>query len=190
MLKLAGTFKVIQRTCPTTESIDHMPPRYVLIGPMGAGKSTVGRELANFLNCGFADTDLLIEADQGKSVAEIFVEDGEPHFRLVEESIVIDALIEQEGVLALGGGSVMNEEIAKVLEKSPAKKVFLDISLSAVAPRVGFDNARPLLLVNPRQKWNELMQNRRPTYEALSDITIDVSELSVAEVVSKIMEEK
>ncbi|MFM1758577.1 MAG: hypothetical protein RL193_1154, partial [Actinomycetota bacterium] len=70
-----------------------MAPRLVLIGPMGAGKTTVGREIAKELNCDFADTDELIEADQGKSVSEIFVEDGEPHFRLVEESVVIDALI-------------------------------------------------------------------------------------------------
>jgi len=72
-----------------------MAPRLVLIGPMGAGKTTVGREIAAQLGCDFADTDALIEADQGKSVSEIFVEDGEPHFRLVEESIVIDAFLER-----------------------------------------------------------------------------------------------
>ena len=164
-----------------------MAPKLVLIGPMGAGKSTVGRAVAERLNCDFADTDDLIEADQGKSVQEIFVEDGEPHFRLVEESIVIDALLEKEGILSLGGGAVMNEEVSKALAKSTSKKIFLDISLSAVAPRVGFDNARPLLLVNPRQKLNELMQLRRPTYESLADIKIDVSEMSVEEVVTEIV---
>ena len=166
-----------------------MAPKLVLIGPMGAGKSTVGNEIANQLNLPFADTDTLIEADQGKSVSEIFIEDGEAHFRIVEESIVIDALIGQEGVLSLGGGAVMNSEIAKALKSSPAKKVFLDISLSAVVPRIGFDTPRPLLMVNPRQRWNELMEQRRPTYEALADLQIDVSNLSVAEVVSKIVGE-
>lgn len=166
-----------------------MAPKLVLIGPMGAGKSTVGNEIANQLNLPFADTDTLIEADQGKSVSEIFIEDGEAHFRIVEESIVIDALIDQEGVLSLGGGAVMNSEIAKALKSSPAKKVFLDISLSAVVPRIGFDTPRPLLMVNPRQRWNELMEQRRPTYEALADLQIDVSNLSVAEVVSKIVGE-
>ena len=166
-----------------------MAPKLVLIGPMGAGKSTVGNEIANQLNLPFADTDTLIEADQGKSVSEIFIEDGEAHFRIVEESIVIDALIDQEGVLSLGGGAVMNSEIAKALKSSPAKKVFLDISLSAVVPRIGFDTPRPLLMVNPRQRWNELMEQRRSTYEALADLQIDVSNLSVAEVVSKIVGE-
>lgn len=164
-----------------------MAPRLVLIGPMGAGKTTVGREIAAQLGCEFADTDALIEVDQGKTVSEIFVEDGEPHFRLVEESIVIDALIAQTGVLSLGGGAVMNGEVQKALKISTAKKVFLDISLAAVAPRVGFDNARPLLMVNPRQKWAELMNFRRPTYEALADISIDVSEKSVSEISSQII---
>ena len=164
-----------------------MAPRLVLIGPMGAGKTTVGREIAAQLNCDFADTDALIEVDQGKSVSEIFVEDGEPHFRLVEESVVIDALIHETGVLSLGGGAVMNEEVQKSLKSSPAKKVFLDISLSAVAPRVGFDSARPLLMVNPRQKWAELMSIRRPTYESLADLTIDVSEKTIPEIRAEII---
>ena len=162
-----------------------MPPRIVLIGPMGAGKSTVGSKLAEELLLDFADTDQLIENDQGKSVSEIFIEDGEPHFRLVEESIVIDAINSAElenAVLSLGGGAVMNDQVQKVLKSSPAKKVFLDISLAAVAPRVGFDNARPLLMVNPRQKWAELMNLRRPTYEALADMSIDVSDRSVSDI--------
>ena len=164
-----------------------MTPRLVLIGPMGAGKTTVGRAIAKTLACEFADTDELIEADQGKSVSEIFVEDGEPHFRLVEESMVIDALISESGVLSLGGGSVMNEEVQKALKSSSAKKVFLDISLAAVSPRVGFDNARPLLMVNPRQKWAELMNLRRPTYEALADMSINVSDRSVSDIASEII---
>ena len=164
-----------------------MAPRLVLIGPMGAGKTTVGREIAAQLGCEFADTDSLIEADQGKSVSEIFVEDGEPHFRLVEESIVIDALISENGVLSLGGGSVMNDEVQKALASSPAKKIFLDISLAAVSPRVGFDSARPLLMVNPRQKWAELMNLRRPNYESIADITIDVSDRTVSDIASEII---
>ena len=164
-----------------------MAPKLVLMGPMGAGKTTVGREVAARLSITFADTDALIEADQGKSVGEIFVEDGEPHFRLVEESIVIDALLSETGVLSLGGGSVMNDEVVKALQSSPAKKIFLDISLAAVSPRVGFDNARPLLMVNPRQKWAELMNLRRPTYESLADLTIEVSEKSVAEITDQIV---
>ena len=81
----------------------------------------------------------------------------------------------------------MNDEVQKALRISTAKKVFLDISLAAVSPRVGFDNARPLLMVNPRQKWAELMNLRRPTYEALADISIDVSDKSVSEISSQII---
>lgn len=164
-----------------------MAPRLVLIGPMGAGKSTIGKEIAKKLKCSFADTDALIEVDQGKSVSEIFVEDGEPHFRLVEESIVIDALISENGVLSLGGGAVINDAVRVALTASPAKTVFLDISLTAVSPRVGFDKARPLLMVNPRQKWAELMAQRRPIYEELADFSIDVSEKTVSEIATEII---
>ena len=165
-----------------------MAPKIVLIGPMGAGKTTVGAEVAKRLLCSFADSDQLIEADQGKSISEIFIEDGEPHFRLVEESIVIDALLAEEGVLSLGGGAVTNDATRRAIASNAAKKIFLDISLSAVSPRVGFDSARPLLMVNPRQKWAELMNARRPIYESLADLKIDVSEKSVEEIVSEIVE--
>jgi shikimate kinase len=164
-----------------------VPPNLILIGPMGAGKSTVGAEVAKNLNLTFSDTDSLIEIDQGKSISDIFVEDGETHFRLVEESIVIDALKQEAGVLSLGGGAVMNLEVQRALKESGAKVIFLDISLSAVVPRIGFDTPRPLLMVNPRQRWNELMQERRPTYEALADLRVDVSELSVDQAVARII---
>ena len=165
-----------------------MAPKIVLIGPMGAGKTTVGAEVAKRLHCSFADSDQLIEADQGKSISEIFIEDGEPHFRLVEESIVIDALLAEEGVLSLGGGAVTNDATRRAIASNAAKKIFLDISISAVSPRVGFDSARPLLMVNPRQKWAELMNARRPIYESLADLKIDVSEKSVEEIVSEIVD--
>ena len=164
-----------------------MAPKVILIGAMCAGKSTVGAALAEQLQCDFVDTDKLIETDQGKTINEIFIEDGEAHFRLVEESIVIDALLENEGVLALGGGAVLSEATQEALNSNPGLKVFLDISLAAVAPRVGFNTERPLLLVNPRQKWQELMVARRPIYESLADLTIEVSDKSVNEITSQIV---
>ena len=154
---------------------------------MGSGKTTIGADLARKLKCNFSDTDQLITEDQGKSIHEIFVEDGESHFRLVEESIVIDALREKEGVLALGGGAVLSEATQQVLKQTSGLKVFLDITLAAVAPRVGFNTERPLLLVNPRQKWQELMVARRPIYESLADLTIDVSNLQADEIVAQIV---
>ena len=164
-----------------------MAPKVILIGAMGAGKSTVGASLARQLQCDFVDTDKLIETDQGKTINEIFIEDGEAHFRLVEESIVIDALLENVGVLALGGGAVLSEATQEALNSNPGLKVFLDISLAAVAPRVGFNTERPLLLVNPRQKWQELMVARRPIYESLADLTIEVSDKSVNEITAQIV---
>lgn len=164
-----------------------MAPKVILLGPMGSGKTTIGASLASELNCNFADTDQLISQDQGKSINEIFVEDGEAHFRMVEESIVIDALLESEGVLSLGGGAILSDATQQALRQTRGLKVFLDISLSAVAPRVGFNTERPLLLVNPRQKWQELMNVRRPIYESLADFTIDVSNLKVDEIVTQIV---
>ena len=96
-----------------------MAPKVILFGPMGSGKTTVGAALARELNCQFSDTDQLITEDQGKSINEIFVEDGESHFRLVEESIVIDALREKEGILALGGGAVLSEATQLALKETP-----------------------------------------------------------------------
>ena len=116
---------------------------------------------------------------------------GYGHWRLcwlVEESVVIDALRECSGVLSLGGGAITSVATQSALRSSSAKKIFLDISLSVVSPRVGFDKARPLLMVNPRQKWSELMSGRRPIYESLSDLNIDVSDLEVSEIVSRIVE--
>jgi len=166
-----------------------MAPKMVLIGPMGAGKTTVGKVLAKRLELDFADSVQLIEIDQGKSVSEIFIEDGEAHFRLVEESVVIDAIDEQNGILSLGGGAITSVPVQERLKTCSSTKVFLDISLTAVSPRVGFDSARPLLMVNPRQKWLELMNFRRGIYENLADIQIDVSDLDIDDVVSRIMVE-
>ena len=100
---------------------------------------------------------------------------------------MIDALRDGDGVLALGGGAVTSPITQTAIKNSTALKIFLDISLSAVSPRVGFDSARPLLMVNPRQKWLELMEARRPIYEELADVKIDVSELSIAEIVESII---
>lgn len=167
-----------------------MPTKIILIGPMGAGKSTIGKALAAKLGLPFSDTDQLIEEKEGHPISEIFLERGEPYFRNIESEVVQKAVndleVSEEGVLSLGGGAIVNELTQDLLKKTRARKIFLDITLSAVAPRVGFDNARPLLLVNPRQKWNELMIARRPIYESLADLTIDVSDLSKEEVLTQI----
>jgi shikimate kinase len=164
-----------------------MTPRIILIGPPGAGKTSIGRALAKDLDVDFADTDTLIEEDQGKSVSLIFVEDGEPHFREVEARVCLAALQEVQGVLSLGGGSVLTPSIAEAIAASDSDVIFLDVSLAVAAPRIGFNRDRPLLLNNPRQQWQRLLDARRPVYESLATIRIEVENLSVNQIVKEIL---
>ncbi|WP_037914537.1 shikimate kinase [Actinacidiphila yeochonensis] len=137
-------------------------PAVVLVGPPGAGKSTVGRLLADRLGVAYRDTDADIEAAAGKAIPDIFVDDGEPHFRSLERAAVAAALHGHEGVLSLGGGAVMDDGTRALLRGRAV--VFLDVSLHDAVHRVGLDAPRPLLAVNPRQRWRELMEQRRPLY--------------------------
>jgi len=164
-----------------------MTPRIVLIGPPGAGKTSIGRSLAKAMDVEFADTDALIEEDQGKSVSQIFVDDGEPHFREVEERICCAALLESSGVLSLGGGAVLTPSVAQAIRDSGSEVIFLDVSLAVAAPRIGFNRDRPLLLNNPRQQWQRLMDARRPVYESLATTKIEVENRSVNQIVKEIL---
>ena len=164
-----------------------MTPRVVLIGPPGAGKTSIGRALAKSLKVDFADTDTLIEVDQGKSVSQIFIDEGEAYFRNIEERICLEALKNKAGVLSLGGGAVLTPTVAEGLRKAGTKVIFLDVSLAVAAPRIGFNRDRPLLLSNPRQKWQSLMDARRPVYESLATTKIEVEDRSVKNIVDEIL---
>ncbi|MGP3980238.1 shikimate kinase [Streptomyces sp. KR80] len=137
-------------------------PVVVLVGPPGAGKSTVGALLAERLGVAYRDTDADIEQSAAKPIPEIFFEDGEPHFRQLERQAVRAALAGHDGILSLGGGAVMDEGTRALLAGLPV--VFLDVQLADAVKRVGLDAPRPLLAVNPRQRWRELMEQRRPLY--------------------------
>lgn len=166
-------------------------PVAVMIGPPGSGKSKVGRILAAGLGVTVRDTDTDIEAAAGKPVSEIFVDDGEPRFRELEHEAVLAALAEHDGVLSLGGGAIMNAATQDALEKYAADGghvVFLDVPLAIAAQRVGMNQARPLLLGNPRAQWQKLMAQRRPTYERLATLTIVSSERPGEQVATEIME--
>jgi len=155
--------------------IESARPLVVLVGPPGAGKSTVGAHLAEILGVSLRDTDADVEQVAGKSVAEIFVDDGEPRFRELEREAVVAALSSHEGVLALGGGAVMDpltEEALQGYRADGGTVVFLDVSLAAATPRVGLNQSRPLLLGNPRKQWLELMEARRGVYERVSDLVV------------------
>jgi|UniRef100_UPI00404AEA8F shikimate kinase len=162
-------------------------PSVILIGPPGSGKSSVGKSLAQRLSVSFSDTDTIIENERKKSISDIFIESGEPFFREIERVVVLDRLTEGVGVLSLGGGSVLDDKVQVALRKSPTPIVFLDVSLSSASPRVGFNRDRPLLVGNPRAKWQELMNSRRPIYEDLATFTVVTDELTPSQVSAKIV---
>jgi shikimate kinase len=162
--------------------------RILLIGPPGAGKSTVGKALAKVLGIQFVDTDNLIEKETGKSITDLFVVDGEPHFRALELETLKSVLTLETGVISLGGGAPISEEAQQVIKNSNSHVVFLDVSLATAAPRVGFNRDRPLLLGNPRAQWQALSDKRRPIYEIIADDCIKVDDMSIDQVVAKIKE--
>lgn len=164
-----------------------MSSKIVLIGPPGAGKSTIGKVLAKRLQRDFIDTDKKIEEKVGKKIGEIFTEDGESFFRTVERETVLDALQSDAGVVALGGGSVLDTQVQDRL-KSEQTVVYLEVSISNAGPRVGFNRERPLLMVNPRQRWIQLMEERRPIYEALARFTFSTDNRKAEEVVAEMLE--
>ncbi|MFJ8635561.1 shikimate kinase [Streptomyces sp. NPDC093568] len=145
-------------------------PVVVLVGPMGVGKSTVGQQLAERLGVGYRDTDDDIVSEQGRTIAEIFVDEGEPAFRAIEKLAVRRALAEHDGVLALGGGSILDEDTRALLDGQ--RVVYLSMDVEEAVKRTGLNAARPLLAVNPRKQWRELMEARRHLYEGVATAVV------------------
>lgn len=166
-----------------------MLKKIVLIGPPGAGKSSIGKALAKELSLPFIDSDGEIEKAAGKKISEIFVDDGEPHFRALEVDKVKQLLQDFTGVISLGGGAPINSETAQLLEAADYPVIFIDVSISQAAVRIGFNKDRPLLLINPRQQWMNLMSERRPVYEKLATDTVS-SDSKKPHEVAKIIVEK
>ncbi|MBR7674619.1 shikimate kinase [Streptomyces daliensis] len=158
----------------------------ILVGPMGVGKSTVGELLAARLGAAFRDTDKDIVDTSGKPISEIFIDEGEPHFRALEREAVRRALAEHPGVLALGGGAILAEETRELLRCLPV--VFLEMGLTEAVKRVGLDAPRPLLAVNPRQQWRKLMDERRPLYAGVARAVVSTEHRTPDEVVDEILE--
>ncbi|MER6683212.1 shikimate kinase [Streptomyces olivaceoviridis] len=137
---------------------------------MGVGKSTVGRLLAERLGAGYRDTDEDIVAAEGRTIAEIFVDDGEAAFRALEKAAVRAALAEHRGVVALGGGAVLDADTRALL--AGQRVLYLSMEVEEAVKRTGLNVARPLLAVNPRKQWRELMEARRHLYEEVATAVV------------------
>lgn len=161
-------------------------PLVVLVGPPGAGKSTVGVLVAQRRGVAFRDTDADVEKRAGMAIADIFIDMGEQRFRALERAAVAAALGEHEGVLALGGGAVLDEATRAALRGHSV--VFLDVDPSTAAVRVGFNRDRPLLLGNPRHRLAELLTERRPLYEQVASITVPTAERTPDQVAEAVLE--
>jgi shikimate kinase len=152
---------------------------------MGAGKTTVGGILASRWGVAFRDTDDDVEAAAGRTVSDIFVEDGEERFRELERAAVATALREHDGVLSVGGGAVLDE--ATRADLAHHRVVFLDVGLADAAKRVGLSRDRPLLLGNPRGQLRDLMERRRPYYEEVAAHVVDTDGQTPEDVVDTLL---
>jgi shikimate kinase len=156
----------------------------VLVGPMGAGKSTVAELLATAYGVTARDTDADVEAAAGRTISDIFVDSGEAHFRELEREAVADALASHDGVLALGGGAVLDPSTRELLAEH--RVVFLRVGLSDAVKRVGLGTSRPLLLGNVRSRIKALLDERTPVYESVADLVVDTDQRSPQDVADEI----
>jgi shikimate kinase len=162
-----------------------VPAKIVLVGPMGAGKTTVGRLLADAWGVDARDTDADVEALEGRSISDIFVESGEAHFRDLERKAVAEALATHDGVLALGGGAVLDPATRDLLADQTV--VYLRVGLSEAVKRVGLGTARPLLLGNVRGRIKVLLDERAPLYESVATHVVDTDGRAPDEVAAEIV---
>ncbi|HEY0237698.1 MAG TPA: shikimate kinase [Friedmanniella sp.] len=160
-----------------------MTARLVLVGAPGSGKSTVGALLAGRWGVPFADVDAVIESRVGKSVAEIFADDGEAVFRAFEEATTAE-LLDSPGVVALGGGAVLSPATRAALAGRPV--VWLRVTIAHAAGRVGLNEARPLLLGNVRGRLVKLLNERTPLYQAVAVASVDTDGLGPGEVADRV----
>ena len=148
-----------------------MSPRVVLVGPPGAGKTTVGRMVAERLGLSFRDTDADVVDIARKPIAEVFIDDGEEHFRALERTAVEAALRRHAGVLSLGGGAVLDAGTRALLKEH--RTLLLQVDLSSAASRVGMNRDRPVLALNPRAQLKQLLDARMPLYLEVATDVVD-----------------
>ncbi|WP_435744902.1 shikimate kinase [Microbacterium sp. PMB16] len=159
------------------------PLTLVLVGPMAAGKTSVGRRVARRLHVPFIDTDKRIVAQHG-AIPEIFAEHGEPHFRELERAAVASALADG-GVISLGGGAVTDAGTRELLREHPV--VFLTVSADSVAARLRGGN-RPLLAgEDPLETWKRIFEERRAWYDEVAAKTFDTSRRPMQKIADEIV---
>ncbi len=161
-------------------------PLIVLVGPMGSGKSTVGALLAEQLGVAYRDTDADIVASEGREISDLFVDEGEPYFRELERAAVRNAVAAHTGVLSLGGGAVLDDASRELLAGLPV--VYLSMEVEEAVRRVGLNQARPLLAVNPRKQWRELMDARRHLYTEVARVVVATDERTPEEVAEAVLD--
>ena len=162
-----------------------MAPRVVLVGAPGAGKTTVGRLVAERLGLPFRDTDHDVEATAGKTVAEVFLDDGEVAFRVAEAAAVRSALDGYDGVLALGGGAVLDPATRAALAGQTV--VQLEVGLTDASTRVGLSGVRPVLALNPRAVLKGLLDERAPLYAEVATAVVDTGGRTAEQVADAVL---
>jgi shikimate kinase len=165
-------------------------PLLVVVGPPGSGKTTVGTAVAAALGVPFRDTDADVEAQTGTTIADLFVQQGEPYFRALEERAIARALAEHDGVLALGGGAVTSPATRELLVahgRAGRTVVWLDVDVASAAKRVGLSRDRPLLAVNPRAMLRTMLEARAPLYAEVSTVSVSTAARPVDDVVADVL---
>lgn len=165
-------------------------PRAVVIGPAGAGKTTIAQRLAGLLNVAWVDTDQQVENVEGSTIAEIFHTSGEDTFRRLEAETVRTALEECSGIVSLGGGAIADPRTRELLRRyadDGGHVIYVEVEYDEVEPRITRARHRPLLLTDARSQWQRLMDERRPHYEAVKTTTIKAGGRSSSELAAEIV---
>ena len=162
--------------------------RAILIGAPGAGKTSVGKALSRELSTSFEDTDAIIAQEQGRSITQIFAEDGEQGFRSIEREVVLKALHSSTGVISLGGGAVLDLKVQSAVEESSATVIYLSVGLSNALSRITNRSDRPLLVMNPEKEWLALFAKRESIYKTLANIEVSTDNKKANEVARELVD--
>lgn len=156
----------------------------VLIGPPGAGKSTIGALLAGRLGMPFRDTDAEVEDAAGKPAGDIFLDDGEARFRELERAAALAALTGPDCVVALGSGAILDDEVQRAV--ADVTVVYLAADFGTVAKHAGLDRPRVVLPGNPRGRLRAMLADRAPLYERLATITVQAQDAPAEELAAEL----